>query len=156
MIRIFSAVLTFLLTISTQAESLNGQQILNEYERIHQFVANAEPEFEVGGLLKGKQFGDYKLLWKIAKEKGDSEVIRIYRDKGQKEQAFEVSYFRNELIVPGKTVIRRFIGPASTGWRNDTVDFADGRYLGSQGTERPYLDQRDSEILAEWNIRFLE
>lgn len=153
MLKILSGVFALFLSVGVSAEPLKCEQLLTEYQRLHEYVQNTKAEFEVGGLFKGKQFGDYKLLWKLAQVKGESEVIRIYRDKGDKQQAFEVSYFRNDLIVPGKTVIRRFIGPAATGWRNDTIDAFDGRYLGHQGTENPYLDERDQEILSEWDIK---
>ncbi len=118
-------------------------------------VEKLEPEFVVGGYLKGKKYGDHELLWKLAGEPGEAEVIRIFRDKeGMK--SFEITFHHNDHIVKGREVIRRFVGPGISGWRNDTIDSQTLEYLGSQGARRPMLDSRDREILKQWDIELFE
>lgn len=129
-----------------------ASNVKSEYQTLRAHVAQLTPEFEVGGYLKGKAFGDYKLLWRLSSNTEDHEVIRIYRDKGRGQQALEVAYHRSSEIEPGRRVIRRFIGPAATGWRSDTIDADSGVDLGQQGPSKPYLDGRDLEILKEWGI----
>lgn len=127
-----------------------GPEIQAQFQRLHSFVSALEPEFTVGGYLKGKSYGDHELLWHLATEPGEAEVIRVYREKGPSEQAFDITFHRNRAIVPGRIVIRRFVGPESTGWRNDTVDEETGDYLGMQGEVNPAVDARDQAILRKW------
>ncbi len=149
------ALFAFTATFSSPAlgSEAISQRLQSEFHRLRELVVHLEPEFEVGGYLKGKSSGDHELLWRTSDTGTDSEVIRIYRDKGDKEQAFGVTFYRNDVIVKGRTVIRRFVGPAATGWRNDTIDAHSGEYLGSQGASEPALDTRDEEILRHWDIR---
>jgi len=149
------ALVSLAATFSTPAfgSEAISQRLQSEFSRLRELVTRLEPEFEVGGYLKGKSYGDHELLWRTSDTGTDAEVIRIYRDKGDKEQAFDVTFHRNDVIVRGRTVIRRFVGPASTGWRNDTIDAHTGEYLGSQGASAPRLDARDEAILRQWDIR---
>lgn len=135
---------------AAQASSDIGKDLQSQYKKMHSIVSKLKAEFDVGGYLNGKSYGDYEVLWHLAEEPGEAEVIRIFRDKGAREQAFSITFHRNRAIVPGRTVIRRFVGPASTGWRNDTVDAETGAYLGHQGADDPNLDKRDQEILKQW------
>jgi len=145
------------LLLSGQKVHANSKEIshtiISEYARLRKIVADLQPDSEVAGYLKAKEYGDHKLLWRISDKKGDNELIRIYRDKGPKQQAFVVDYFFSDAIADGRRVTRRFVGPAETGWRNDTVDFDSGSYLGRQGSSNPFLDSRDLEILKNWEIR---
>ena len=129
-----------------------SHQIHEEFHQMYDFVLNLESEFKVGDVLYGKSYGDYEILWTLAQETGETDVIRIYREK-EGQQAFVVSYFRSPHILEGRTVIRRFIGPSLTGWRNDTIDAETNEYLGRQGQTQPALDQRDREILKAWGIK---
>lgn len=151
--------LTFLtvsfLSLPAHASGEIAARVHAEYSRLRALVSTLEPEFEVGGYLKGKSYGDHELLWHISEDPADSEVIRIFRDKAGHE-SFDVTFHRNQAIVPGRTVIRRFVGPNPTGWRNDTIDAETREYLGSQGTRRPRLDPREEEILRKWDIELFE
>jgi hypothetical protein len=148
MIYIFSLILGLM---SSHAAP-RGQALIEEYGRLKTKVLKLKPEFEVGGLLKGKDYGDYKLLWRFAEQKGEHEVIRLLRSKADGHQDFEIAFHVSSEIVPGRLVIRRFVGPASSGWRADTVDAFSGEDLGTQGTETPFLDSRDVQILKDWEL----
>jgi hypothetical protein len=132
-----------------------SKRIYSEFTRLKALAETLEPEFEVGGLLKGKRYGDHELLWRLAEEPGQYDVIRIFRDKPGKD-SFDVTFYRADHIVPGRMVIRRFVGPGVSGWRNDTMDLNTGEYLGAQGASRPRLDQRDLQILKKWDIELFE
>ena len=159
--------LTFLtvafFSLPAHASERIAGRLHSEYARLRALVEKLEPEFEVGGYLKGRRYGDHELLWRLAEEPGcssahlrcDAEVIRIFRDKAGHE-SFDVTFHRNQAIVPGRTVIRRFVGPNPTGWRNDTIDADSREYLGSQGARRPRLDRREEEILRQWDIELFE
>lgn len=148
------AIIIFMSFLATSAWGRPmGQILVNEYLRIKSTIAQLQPEFEVGGLLKGKSYGDYKLLWRFANVKGDHEVIRFYREKTGGSQDFEVAYHVSTEIAPGRTVIRRFLGPAATGWRADTADVSTGEHLSTQGTDTPFLDERDQQIVKEWDLK---
>ena len=142
-------------SVTAHATEPRAQRLNQEFTRLRAFVQTLEAEFEVGGYLKGKSYGDHELLWHLGEETGDSEVIRIYRDKPGHE-SFDVTFHRNQAIAPGRTVIRRFVGPNPTGWRNDTIDADTLEYLGSQGTSRPRLDQAEEAILRKWDIELFE
>lgn len=137
-----------LLALTARADSDPAQEVQTQFQRLRAVVSKLKPEFEVGGYLNGKRYGDHELLWHL-EPAGDAEVIRIYREK-KNGPAFDITFHRNNAIVPGRTVIRRFYGPSPTGWRNDTVDADTGEYLGSQGQEEPRLDKRDREIMERW------
>lgn len=143
------------LSLPAHASERIAWRLHSEYARLRALVEKLEPEFEVGGYLKGRRYGDHELLWRLAVDEGDSEVIRIFRDKAGHE-SFDVTFHRNQAIVPGRTVIRRFVGPNPTGWRNDTIDAETREYLGSQGARRPRLDEREEEILRQWDIELFE
>ncbi len=147
---ILAASLFFSWTATASTEI--GQRVQGEFSRLRAVVSQLTPEFQVGGYLNGKSYGDHEILWALSEDPSRSEVIRIYREKGANEQPMVVSFHRSTLIAPGRTVIRRFVGPGLTGWRNDTVDVDSGEYLGSQGNESPLLDARDREILKKWDI----
>lgn len=137
-----------LFTSVARAETDIGQEVRQQFDRMRAVVSKMKPEFAVGGYLNGKSFGDHEVLWHL-EPAGDAEVIRIYRKK-KNGQAFDITFHRNDAIVRGRTVIRRFVGPSPTGWRNDTVDADTGEYLGSQGQEEPLMDKRDREIFKRW------
>ena len=133
-----------------------GRELKKEFLQLHRLVSKMRPEFTVGDYLSGKSYGDHEILWRLGEEAGDPDVIRIYRDKGEKAQALDITFHRSAGIIRGRTVIRRFVGPAMRGWRNDTMDFHSGEYLGSQGTSSPSLDERDREIMEKWGVVLFE
>lgn len=133
----------------------HGKEIIQEFNRLYKMANRLTPEFEVGGFLYGKNYGDHKFMWRLADTADGNDYIRIYRALPNN-QAFEISFHRSSLIIPGRQVIRRFYGPATGGWRNDTVDANTGEYLGRQGTEKPRLALRDAEIMDKWCVKLLE
>lgn len=156
--RFFAFLILFSLSMNASASNFTtpeeaGLQIRQEFDGLYQYVQNLEPEYEVGGMLKAKEYGDHKLLWDLADEPGETDVIRIYRSKGRGD--FNVTYHRTHQIIEGKIVIRRFVGPLISGWRNDTIDAHTNEYLGAQGVFAPDLDQRDTEIMEKWGVRLL-
>ena len=147
-------VLTFLVFASNALASEGiSQQLQSEFTRLERSFSSCESELTVGGVFHTKAFGDHEVLWSFDRVNGGSDVIRIYRGK-KDEDAFVVAYFRSPWIIAGRTVIRRFVGPSITGWRNDTIDANTGEYLGMQGMADPELDSRDKEILKQWGIEF--
>jgi hypothetical protein len=92
-------------------------------------------------------------MWQLAREEGDSERIRLFREREDDDQTwFAITYHHSKYILEGTDVIRRFVGPEPSGWRNDTVDAKTGEFLQTQGAQRPLLTHREAEILADWNI----
>ncbi|MGE0525938.1 MAG: hypothetical protein AB7G93_10240 [Bdellovibrionales bacterium] len=132
-----------------------GQSLLTEYKDVRAKVSRIQPEFDVGG-YNAKDYGDYRLIWRLAETMEEAEMIRIYRAKGLRDHDFDVTYHRNRAIAPGRTVVRRFVGPMDRGWRNDTVDIDTGEYLGRQGAPYPRMDARDREILEQWGMQIFE
>lgn len=153
--KIFTLMLAFLPTFAL-AETDIGDRLRAEYQTLRAFVSKLEPDFEVAGYLLGKSYGDHEILWHLEEDPNESEMIRILRDKGDKEQAFSISFHTGTHIVRDHHVIRRFVGPDMTGWRNDTADSSSGEYFGTQGTRRPSLDTRDREILRDWDIELFD
>lgn len=142
----------FISTVATASSDV-AKRVQMEFHALRNQVSQWEPEYSVGEYMYGKQFGDHEVLWRLSEKAGDSEVIRIYRNKGKNKDAFAVTFHYGTHIVDNHTVIRRFFGPAQLGWRNDTVDAVTGEYLGSQGMSTPALDKRDHEIMRMWGIK---
>lgn len=152
---ILTLFLAAFVSVTAHATEPRAHRLNQEFMRLRALVQTLEPEFEVGGYLKGRSYGDHELLWHIEEQPNESEVIRIYRDKPGPE-SFDVTFHRNQAIVPGRTVIRRFVGPNPTGWCNDTIDAETLEYLGNQGTRRPRMDQAEEAILRKWDIELFE
>ncbi len=129
--------------------------LTEEFNRLRSFVAQLKPDGDVGGYYWKKDYGDHLLLWKL-EESEDArayhEVIRLYASRGEDQKPFAVTYHKTTGIIDGLMVLRRFIGPEPTGWRNDTIDYQTGEYLGSQGFRRLWLQDEDLRILKRWNI----
>lgn len=135
----------------TEGEFIS-KTIVAEYNKMRDYVERTKPDGMVGGYLYAKNFGEYKLLWRLAESDGRAEVIRIYRAGENYGQGFSVTYHKNRMIVPGRVVVRRFYGPDAAGWRNDTVDWATGQYLGRQGARKPGIVASDREIMQKWGL----
>jgi hypothetical protein len=154
--KLLSFLSVFFIALPAAASQEISQRIQEEFSRIYAVAEAAEAEYTVGGFMEGKSYGDHELLWRLGSENGGYDIIRIYRDKGDRQQSLGISYYRARHIVPGRTVIRRFVGPDISGWRNDTIDADTGEYLGSQGARQPSLDRRDRQILKKWGVRLFE
>ena len=93
-------------------------------------------------------------MWKLVDEESDSfhEAIRLYIKPTDSQPSFAVTYHKTTIIVPETVVLRKFIGPEPTGWRNDTINYTTGEYLGTQGSSRVRLSDQIKSILTRWNI----
>lgn len=129
-----------------------GETLREEWQEYRSMVDTLSADGDVGGYMLFKTYGDMVLLWRTSEGSLDNEVIRFYmmRSLGT---SFAVTYHKSNLIVPGKVVLRRFIGPEPTGWINHTIDYDSGEYLGSQGVT-PTLTSREKKMLNEWSITF--
>lgn len=132
----------------------NDQQISEtlkeEWQEYRLMVDSLKADGDVGGYMLFKTYGEMILLWRTSEGTEDNEVIRFYmmRSLGV---SFAVTYHKSNLIIPGKVVLRRFIGPEPTGWINHTIDYDSGEYLGSQGTH-PEITSREKKMMDEWGI----
>ena len=146
-----------LLFAHAQAQSWDqkAEILQQEFKELRSLVANLTPDYVVGGLYNAKEYEGVTLLWKIDSEgdgTGENEVIRFYGERVPPLKDFGVTYHKSYAIVPGEVVLRRFYGPDSTGWRNDTIDFESGEYIGSQGARTPFLSETDIAIMKNWNL----
>lgn len=129
--------------------------LMSEWSKFRKMVETLEPDEEVAGYYKSKAFGDVLLMWRISEDSSDDEVIRFYVEREGEEKYFNVTYHKNKSIVPGRQVLRRFLGTEPSGWKNHTIDFNSGEYLGSQGAWRPDVSEKNMEVLNEWGITLL-
>lgn len=138
------------LTSQAFASSEIAFTILKEWKYFRAEVSTLEPQGDIGGYMLYREYGEMTLLWRTSESMDDNEVIRffMYRNDGT---VFAVTYHRSDIIVPGRMVIRRFIGTEPTGWINHTVDYQTGDYLGSQGTGTE-LTKKEVALLKEWHI----
>ncbi len=127
-----------------------AETLREEWQEYRLLVDSLSADGDVGGYMLFKNYGEMILLWRTSQGSQDNEVIRFYmmRSLGT---SFAVTYHKSNLIVPGKVVLRRFIGPEPTGWINHTIDYDSGEYLGSQGTQ-PSLTSREKKMMNEWGI----
>lgn len=149
-------ILTLVLSFvgQAQASSSYSQTILAEWARFRSMVANLDAEGEVGGYMKFVRYDNMTLLWRTSADKTENEVIRFFQ-KRPSGDVFAVTYHKSKDIVPGATVIRRFVGTEPSGWINHTVDYFTGDYLGSQGG-KPYLMPAERQLMSDWKIADLE
>ncbi len=151
--KVFLIFLLMPLAVWATEPSIIASVLVKEFVLLKNKISTLEPEGKVGGLYNFKKFKGYTLLWKLEEDPSESEVIRIYREAKHKgEQAFSVTYHKNDIIVRGQMVLRRFYGPDANGWRNDTVDFDSGEYLGTQGAENPTISEDDKKIMKAWGL----
>lgn len=143
--------LALLVNFSLFAQSdFDKSKILTaEWNRLYELVSQTEADYVVGGLYNAKEFDGVTLLWKVGTE---HEVIRFYAERMAPLKDFSVTYFKTPHIVKDTMVLRRFYGPDSTGWRNDTIDFDSGDYIGRQGVRFPYLGNDDQKVMNDWSL----
>lgn len=123
---------------------------MKEWSNFRTLVDTLEADGDVGGYMDFKKYGEMTLLWRTSDNTNDNEVIRFFRTRPG-HQSFAVTYHKSHIIVPGKVVLRRFIGPEPTGWINHTIDFETGEYLGRQGFT-PSLTKAEKKLLKDWDI----
>ncbi len=136
------------------AQTEVSQVLFQEWERFRTLVGTLEPEGQVGGVYNVRRYGRMELLWKVSADDRQNEVIRFFLDR-EGMGAFSVTYHKSRQIVPGRLVLRRFLGPEPTGWVGYTVDWETGAVLGRQGSSRPILNQDEEAMLREWGITLL-
>lgn len=143
----------FLVGASAVAQSDNiSETLMSEWETLREKVEILEPDGEVAGYYKRKAFGEVLLMWRISNEPSDDEVIRLYVEREGEAKYFHVTYHKNRSIVPGRQVLRRFLGTEPSGWKNHTIDFKSGEYLGSQGALNADVSEKNKRVLQEWGI----
>lgn len=146
---IFCLALLANFSLSAQSDFDKSKILTAEWTRLYELVSQTEADYVVGGLYNAKEFDGVTLLWKVGTE---HEVIRLYAERVAPLKDFSVTYYKTPHIVKDTLVLRRFYGPDSTGWRNDTIDYESGEYIGSQGTRWPYLGNDDQEIMTNWDL----
>lgn len=147
---ISSLLLTVFLSLSVSYAQVDldpkAQILLKEYAQLKAKVLTLTPDGDVGGYFKFKNYGDVKLMWRFSR----NEVIRLFYRKS--DSIFAVTYYVSQDIVDERIVLRRFYGQEPLLWRNDTIDYNTGEYLGMQGMEEPELSKEDLEIMKQWGL----
>lgn len=128
-----------------------SQTLMKEWTTFRAKVDTIEPRGDIGGYMLYRDYQDMTLLWRTSNDTADNEVIRFFMERSNGEN-FVVTYHKSDVIVPGKIVLRRFVGTEPTGWINHTIDFNTGEYLGSQG-QAPAIMTAEKKMMKEWGIR---
>lgn len=130
-----------------------SNHVISEFEQLYMHVQDLEHDYVVGGILKAKKLAGFELLWSLDSDPKGYDTIRIYKkSKDDEKQGFAVTYYRGRHIIEGVNVIRRFMGPAQSGWRADTVDYSTQAYLGYQGKQSPEISADEKKILNKLGI----
>lgn len=146
------------LSISSTAFGQSASEVVStlqaEWSRFRTLVDTLTPDGEIGGYMQYVEYEDVTLLWRVSDDASDNEVIRFFIDR-EGHQSFAVTYHRSHHIIPGQTVIRRFLGGEPTGWINHTIDYNTGEYLGRQGSFPYNLRANEMKMLENWEIKLL-
>ncbi|MEO0335678.1 MAG: hypothetical protein AAF202_04765 [Pseudomonadota bacterium] len=146
-------VLAFVFCFSAVA-SPEAEQLVKEFNSLKQWALEQEMDGVVGGLYPYVQQDGYIVMF--SKEfDGEHDVIRFFLGRSAPQKDFAVSYYWSRYMFEGRRVLRRFVGPEPTGWRNDTVDVDTFEYLGRQGRSELSLSDEELEILEAWGIELL-
>ena len=129
------------------------ETLMKEWETFRNQVDQIEAQGDVGGYMLYRNYGEMTLLWRTSNNESDNEVIRFFMQRTNG-MVFAVTYHKSQVIVPGRLVLRRFVGTEPTGWVNHTIDFATLEYLGSQGQD-PILTANEKKMMKEWGIESL-
>lgn len=142
-----------LLTVLSQAFGSDAisETLMKEWSTFRSKVDTIEPQGDIGGYMLYRDYNDMTLLWRTSSDTADNEVIRFFMQRNDG-TVFAVTYHKSDIIVPGRIVLRRFVGTEPTGWINHTIDFNTGEYLGSQG-QKPLLMKNEKKMMKEWGIR---
>ncbi|MCM2282951.1 MAG: hypothetical protein NDI61_14010 [Bdellovibrionaceae bacterium] len=153
---ILTLALGLLLPLSSNAMDARADVLETEFQRLYEYVQNLPHDGMVGGFMKYKKVQNHLILWELAYNVHGDDVIRLFNEHKDGTDSFAVSYYRSKSIIPGRTVIRRFVGPSVIGWRNDTMDVLSGEYLGTQGFPVPRMTAEDKKLLQRWKVRLLK
>ena len=147
---IFAARLANNDTYSRFANENIAQTLLKEWTHFRDLVDTIEPQGDIGGYMLYRDYQDMTLLWRTSNDTIENEAIRFFMMRADG-SVFAVTYHKSDIINPGKTVLRRFVGTEPVGWVEHTVDFNTGKYLGSSG-EAATLTSSEKKMMKEWKI----
>ena len=133
-----------------QAVETKAETLKKEYSKLFDIVKNITPDYKIGKDYNVKDYGDDELIWRLAISDRDQDFVGIY-DKGRRD-SFSVRFYRAKHFIPGRNVLRRFIGPVMIGWRSDTIDYNTNEYIRWEGVERPTLEPSELDFLKRWSI----
>ena len=125
--------------------------LLNEFQYIRQIIESRTADGNVGGYYDFIEMDGYEILY-TPEFDTDHDVIRVFLNRETPEKDFSITYYLTDHIVRGRRVLRRFVGPEPTGWRNDTIDVNTLEYLGSQGNSRLILKEDEQKIADELGV----
>ena len=154
------ALASFLFSISVMTQ-LNANpaswKLVEEFERLRTEVSRLQPDNSGNSYYREKDYGDHIIMWKLENQttkrpEHQYEEIRLYIKSTGTHPPFDVTYHKTTAIVRGILVLRKFIGPEPHGWRNDTVNYMTGEYLGFQGASHINLPNHVKNILTQWSI----
>ena len=146
------SILLLLLALTTQAFGNDqiSESLIKEWKALKTKTSQISADGELGGYMFYKEYGNLTLLWRTSEDMTENEVIRLFLEKKSGEN-FVITYHKSDIIAPGRTVLRRFVGGEPTGWINHTIDFVTGSYLGSQG-QAPSLTTEEKKLMKDWSI----
>ncbi len=142
-----------LFTVFTQAFGSDkiSKTLIKEWNTFRTQVDSIEPHGDIGGYMLYRDYQDMTLLWRTSSDVSENEVIRFFMERSNGSN-FVVTYHKSNIIVPGRIVLRRFVGTEPTGWINHTIDFTTGEYLGSQGQATEIMSN-EKRMMKEWGIQ---
>lgn len=148
----FILAFTFLIAMAGHvfANDSISQALMKEWNYFRALVEKTEPQGDVGGYMLYRDYQDMTLLWRTSSDSSENEVIRFFMPRPDG-AVFAVTYHKSDIINPGRTVLRRFVGTEPTGWINHTIDYFTGAYIGSQG-QAPKLLASEKIMMKEWGI----
>lgn len=127
-----------------------SETLMKEWTHFHAMVDTIKPQGDLGGYMLYRDYQDMTLLWRTSTNSSDNEVVRFFMQRSSG-VVFAVTYHKSNIINPGRTVLRRFIGTEPTGWTNHTIDLKTGEYLGSQGLGQE-ITSAEEKMMREWGI----
>jgi hypothetical protein len=144
------SLLFFGLTTQAFGNEQISQKLMKEWDNLKTKTAQVSADGELGGYMFYKEYGNLTLLWRTSDDMADNEVIRLFLEKNNGSN-FVITYHKSNIISPGRTVLRRFVGGEPVGWINHTIDFKTGLYLGTQG-QAPTLTSEEKKLMKAWSI----
>lgn len=149
---VFAFLVLFAVIGQAFADEGIAKSIMKEWRTFRAQVETIKPDGDIGGYMLYRDYQDMTLLWRISADPAENEVIRFFMQRPDG-VVFAVTYHKSDVIIPGRIVLRRFIGTEPTGWINHTIDFLTGDYIGSQG-QKPALTSQEKKMMSEWGIKF--
>ena len=135
-----------------------SSELIDEYERLRAKVSQLKSDNPSDPSRRGeKEYGTHFVFWSLedrdVSAPGYHETIRIFiPPTATYPKNFAVSYHKSTHILSEALVLRKFVGPEPSGWRNDTINYATKEYLGMQGSRWVETPEHVEDILAQWDI----